>query len=452
MTRLAIFGASGDLTSRYLMPALARLEAEDLLPRDLAIVAVDRQPWDDARFTEHIRTKMPVDLTSDAARRVCERVTYARADVTSRDQVASALGDDPGDVVVYLALPPHLLPDVVDVLGGSNLGTGSLIVVEKPFGTDLNSARRLNRLLHSYFREEQVFRIDHFVHKQMVQNILGLRFANRIFEPVWDARHIERVDIIWEETLGLEDRASYYDRSGALRDMIQNHLLQLLCLVAMEPPASLHERDLRDAKVAVLRAVPTLTEEEVARSSVRARYSAGSSRGRAIPAYVDDEGIDPERGTETFAEVTLRVANWRWADTPFRLRSGKALGRDHAEIAIHFRPVPHLAFAPSGSRANVLHIEFDPDRLVIEIDINGPGDPFELEHAELDADLHDEGLPAYSRLLLEVLGCDPALSIRADEAEEAWRIVEPILEAWQRGAVPLLEYPAGSDGPTWRDA
>lgn len=448
MTRtIVIFGASGDLTSRYLMPALAHLDAEDLLDDGLEVVGIDRKEWDDERFRAHIEERLH-DVPPRGRDRLCGRLSYVRANVTEPADVAAALGGKKDGLVVYLALPPGIVPGVIDALGAADLGDDALVVVEKPFGTDLESARRLNRLLHASFREDQVFRIDHFVHKQTVLNLLGLRFANRIFEPVWNGSHIERIDIVWDETLALEGRASYYDTAGALRDMIQNHLLQLLCLVAMEPPATLDQRDLRDAKVAVLRAIPSLSDEEVARETVRARYGSGTIGGTEVRAYADEDGIEPERGTETFAEITLRVANWRWAGTPFRLRSGKALGRDHSEVAVHFREVPHLAFGPgAGSRPNVLRVTFDPDRLVLEMDVNGPGDPFDLEHIELDVDLHHRGLPTYSRLLLEVLERDPTLSIRADEAEEAWRIIEPILEGWGRDVVPLRSYPAGSNGP-----
>jgi glucose-6-phosphate 1-dehydrogenase len=230
--------------------------------------------------------------------------------------------------------------------------------------------------------------------------------------------------------------------------MIQNHLLQILTLVAMEPPASLSERDLRDAKVQVLRAVPTMDEAAVKHRTVRARYTSGRIGDRIIPSYADEDGIDPARGTETFAQVELRIETWRWAGVPFVLRSGKALGRDRSAINVYFRPVPHLAFGPrAGAEPNVLHISFDPDRLVLTMNINGPGDPFDLEQVALDVDLAEEGLPAYARLLHEVLDGDPTLSIRDDEAEESWRIVEPILEGWENDAVPLLEYPAGSNGP-----
>jgi glucose-6-phosphate 1-dehydrogenase len=321
-------------------------------------------------------------------------------------------------------------------------------VVEKPFGTDSGSARDLNRRIAAVFPEEAVFRIDHFLGQQTVQNLLGLRFANRLFEPVWNHAHLSRVEIVWDETLGLEGRAGYYDHTGALRDMLQNHLLQMLALVAMEPPAGLTERDLRDRKLDVLRATRAMTAAEAGRSSVRARYTAGTVEGRRLPDYAAEEGVDPDRQTETYAEVSLAVDNWRWAGVPFVLRSGKALAADRTEITLHFRPVPHSAFGGRDpARPNRLRLAVDPDRIGVDINLNGAGDPFDLEPAELALDLAPQELPAYARLLVDILDGDPTLSIRGDEAEEAWRIVEPVLASWQAGEVPLRTYPAGSSGP-----
>ena len=247
----------------------------------------------------------------------------------------------------------------LEALSRASLPQGSRVVIEKPFGEDLASAQALNRLLHQSFPENAVFRIDHFLHLQTVQNVLGLRFANRIVEQLWNRDHVERVEIVWDESLTLEGRASYYDRVGALKDMIQNHLLQLLCLVGMEAPLTLDERTLRDRKIDVLRAIRRLSPQEVEQYTVRARYSAGRIGECQVPNYADEEGIDPARGTETFAQVTLWIDNWRWAGVPFVLRSGKALGRERREIAVHFRPVPHLAFEANDPPPNVLRLLLD---------------------------------------------------------------------------------------------
>lgn len=448
--RLTIFGAAGDLTSRYLVPALARLHEADLFPDSLSILGISIEDWDTARFRRHIAERLDIHAVgiSHATREaILARMEYARADVTDPGQVAAALGPLRAPIVAYLALPPAFARPTIEALATLDMPEGSRIVAEKPFGTDFESARELNRLIHTTFDERAVFRVDHFLMKQTIQNVLGLRFANRVFEHLWSRDHVERVEIIWDETVALEGRASYYDHAGALRDMVQNHLLQLVCLVGMEPPVTFGERDLRDRKVDVLRAVRRLSPEEVEQHTVRARYGAGRDGDREVPAYADEPGIDRSRGTETFAQVTLRIDNGRWADVPFVLRTGKALARSRREIRVHFRPVPHLAFEGPAPRANVLRLEMDPDRMALLININGPGDPFDLECVDLDAQLSPQDLPAYARLLLAILEGDVTLSIRGDEAEESWRIVEPILEVWASGRGPLLEYPAGSDGP-----
>ena len=279
---------------------------------------------------------------------------------------------------------------------------------------------------------------------------MGLRFANGIFEPLWDRNHIERVEIVWDETLALEGRAGYFDHAGAFKDLIQNHLLQLLCLTAMEAPIALHRRNLRDRKIDVLRAIRRLDAEEVRQRTVRARYGAGRIGERDVPAYVDEEGVDPERRTETFAQVNLSVDNLRWAGVPFVLRTGKALARNRGEIAVHFKPVPHLPFQKAGEpRPNVLRVQLGPDRVALDVNINGPYDPFDLEQIELSAGFApQEFFSAYERIFLDLLEGNTTLFVRGDEAEESWRVVEPILEAWEQELVPLLEYPAGSDGPS----
>lgn len=450
--RLLICGATGDLTGRYLLPALAELAAAQALPERLEVIGVDRDAWDTARFRQHAAEQLArhaPDIAEAARRSLLSRCQYARADVTDPFTLAPAVTGCAGPLVAYLALPPGLFAPAICALAETPLPAGSRVVVEKPFGTSLTSARSLNRLIRARFPEGAVFRMDHFLGHQTVQNILGVRFANRIFEPVWNRHHIERVDLVWDETVALEGRARYYDESGALRDMVQNHLLQLLCLVAMEKPATLRERELRDCKVELLRRVGRLTAEEVAAHTLRGRYGAGQVGQRVLPAYAEEPGVDPERGTETFCDVTLFVDDERWSGVPFRLRTGKALGADRRYISVQFRPVPHLAFGQEGDPPlNRLTFRMGPDRLSLDVALNGAGDPFCLEPASLELQLAPQELSAYARLLLDVFEGDPSLSIRGDEAEESWRTVEPILAAWDNGAAPLVTYPAGSDGPS----
>ena len=453
--RMLILGATGDLTFRYILADLAQLREAGRLPEGFRISALARDDLDTGSYRAHAKERLgrhAAAVSEEARSGLAEAIEYHRADVTDPERVRAALAQACGEpVVAYLALPPFVFARAIEALKKVGLAEGSRVVVEKPFGENLETARDLNRLLHEAYPEEAVFRVDHFLGLQTVQNVLGLRFANRVFEPVWNHDHVERVEIVWDETLALEGRAGYYDTAGALKDMIQNHLLQLLYLVGMEPPITLHEHDLRDRKVDLLRAVRRLSPEEAGRLSVRARYAAGRVRGQEIPAYAEEEGIEPDRQTETFAEVTLFVDNWRWSGVPFVLRTGKAMARDRAEISVRFKPVPHFAFGQKTQPdPNVLRLGLDPDRIVLGVEINGPGDPFDLEHVELGTELTPQEIPAYGRLLLAVLEGDPTLSIRADEAEQSWRIVEPILQAWERGAVPLLEYPAGSDGPASR--
>lgn len=448
---MVIFGATGDLTSRYLLPALAKLHQAERLSDPFHIIGVARQPWNKDKFRKHIADSLEKhggQTHAEMRQGLLGSLDYERCDVSNPEEVSALLKPLKKPFVAYLAIPSGLFEPVIDALLRVQLASGSRIVCEKPFGHDLASAQKLNRLLSKSLPENAVFRVDHFLHKQTIQNILGLRFANRIFEPVWNSQHIERVEIIWDETLSVDGRSSYYDSTGALLDMIQNHLLQLLCLVAMEVPHSLEEDDFRDRKVDVLRAIRRYSEEEVKGRTIRGRYASGAIAGRAIPAYVDEQGVDPSRNTETFAQVTLGVHSWRWAGVPFILRTGKALNRRRKSIEIYFKPVPHLVFGQDRAPApNVLRLNTTPDQLAVQVNINGPGDPFELERLEVNAELSPHELPAYARLLIDVLEGDPTLSIRDDEVEESWRVIEPIVEAWRANAVPLREYSAGSSGP-----
>ncbi len=448
--RLVIFGATGDLTGRYLLPGLAALAAAGHLPQGFQLVGAGREDWTDQDFRRWAADRLSRhggDLPGDAREAVIASSRYARADVTDGDEVGRAIAGG-GPLAAYLALPPALFPAAVSALHGASLPAGSTVVLEKPFGESLQEAVELNRLLAQTLPEEEVFRVDHFLAMSTVQNILGTRLGNRLLEPVWNSTHIEEVEIVWDETVALEGRAGYYDGVGALKDLVQNHLLQVLCLVAMEPPVSAGERDLRDRKLDVLRSVRPLSEQDVARRTRRARYGAGRIGDRTVPAYSEESGVDPALGTETYAEVELSLESWRWSGTTFRLRTGKALGRDRMEVAVRFRPVPHLPFEGAPDPApNVLRFGLDPEALTLELTGTGPGPYVQLSPLTLEARLAPAALPAYGRLLLDVLNDNPILSIRGDEAEESWRIVDPVVAAWSRGLVPLEEYPAGSEGP-----
>jgi glucose-6-phosphate 1-dehydrogenase len=365
-------------------------------------------------------------------------------------------------VAAYLALPAAVFPAAVRALGAVRLPPGSRIVLEKPFGQDLESAVELNRLLRrvaGVAGEQAVFRVDHALGMATVQNLLTARLANRVLEPVWNSTHIEQIDILWDETLALEGRANYYDRTGALKDVIQNHLFQILCLIAMEPPISLDERDFRDRKLDVLRAVRPLTREDVVSRTRRGRYTAGKlastggADGRAVPDYAEEDGVDLQRGTETFAEVVLELESWRWTGTRFLLRTGKALAGRRKEAVVRFRRVPHLPFGEDAEpAANELRIGLDgPYDFALSLTGRATGPPSHLAPLTLDADLSAPELPAYSRVLMDVLNGDITRSIRDDEAEQAWRVLTPVLQAWAEGRVPLEEYRAGSGGPPLLD-
>ncbi len=455
MKRIVIFGATGDLTARYLIPALAKLYEAGKLPSGIKIIGVDRREWKNdkngfRRLVLDGLDRHAAGVSAAArARMVTEVIEYRRADVTDAEGVISALEPLTEPILAYLALPPAVFAPTLEALKKAGLPEGSRVAIEKPFGVDLRSAQSLNRLLHEFLPEQAIFRIDHFLAWQPFPTIMGLRFANGILEPLWDRNYIERVEILWEETLALEGRAGYFDHAGAFKDLIQNHLLQLLCLTAMEAPTALHRRNLRDRKVDVLRAIRHLSPEEAKTHTVRARYGAGRIGEKQIPAYTAEEGVDPSRGTETFAQVTFMIDNLRWAGVPFVLRGGKALSRFQGEIAVHFKPVPHLAFQRADyPRPNVLRVRLGPDRVTLNLNVNGPYDPFDLESIELGADFApQEFFAAYERLFFDLLEGNTTLFVRADEAEESWRVAAPILEAWEKDLVPLLEYPAGSDGP-----
>lgn len=451
--RLVIFGGTGDLTGRYLLPGLAALRARGDLSERFELVGASREDFSDEQYRTWAAgwlERQAPDLDTGMTTPLVRSSRYQRLELTDPESVRACIAGE-GPVAVYLALPPAVFPTAVSALHRTGLSPESQVVLEKPFGEDLDSARALNRLLAELVDERHVFRVDHFLAMSTVQNVLGTRLANRVLEPIWNSAHIDEVEIVWDESLALEGRAGYYDHVGALKDMVQNHLLQLLCLMAMEPPISLGERDLRDRKVDVLRSVRPFNDRDVATQTRRARYRAGRLGDRDVPAYVDEDGVTPEHGTETYAEVALEIDSWRWSGTTFRLRTGKAMGQDRKEVVVHFRPVPHHPFEQSHeSVPNLLRFGLNPEGLTLELTGTGPGAALSLVPLTLSAHIEPPELPAYGRILLDVLHGDATLSIRADEAEEAWRVLTPVLAGWSRNLAPLEEYDAGSRGPPER--
>ncbi len=448
ISTLVILGAGGDLTSRLLLPGLASLLASSR-GSDIRLIGVDRDPMTDAAWKRRVG-KAFSGVGGRRIDEVLESSMYLRADVTDPEALGRVLATATGRVALYFALPPAVTVLACRTLATMTLPDGIVLAIEKPFGTDLTSAQSLNRLLQRLVPEEQVFRVDHFLGKSTVINLLGLRFANRIFEPLLSAQNVAHVEIRIEEDLGLEGRAGYYDKAGALVDMIQSHLLLVLALATMEPPATVDSEDLRGAMAQLLRATRAWKRDGTA--SRRARYTAGTIGRRKLPAYASESGVDKARGTETLAELTVAIDNWRWAGVPFVLRSGKAIGEPRQEVVFTFRDVPHLPTGFGGpSRQAQLRIGIRPATLSLDLVTNGRDDPFDLEWDTLDAEFGPSELSAYGEVLAELLDGDPTLSVRGDIAEQCWRIVAPVLAAWRAERVPLDSYAAGTRGPkSWR--
>lgn len=446
--RLLLLGASGDLTSRLLMPAVAQLAEADLLPPGFSILGASNAEWTTEDFRDHVATELEKHSTASPAARdaVVRMLSFRPADVTRPEDVGALLGDDRPDTLVYLALPPFLFEPVLTALAGTRLRPSEAVAIEKPFGNDLASARHLNELLRVRLPEPTIFRVDHFLSDELVRRVVALRFLNRVFEPTWNSVHVERVDISWLESLTLEGRAGYYDGAGALKDMVQNHLMEVMALVLMEQPSRIDDASFRGARVEALRAVATPSVQDMARKSVRARYTAGTIGSRRVPSYVDEPGVDPSRHTETYASLTVEVENPRWNGVPFTLRSGKALPDDAAEIAIHFRPLPkYLLDRWPGVGTNVLRLGLTEPYVRLATTLNGPDR--RAEGHDLAVRAPASRRTAYANLILNMLNCDATLFIRGDEAEESWRIIDPVMNAWRSAAVPMQEYVAGQAAP-----
>ena len=461
-----VFGGSGDLAERKLLPALYHRDRDRQIPDGARIIGASRSPLTTDEYRAFARKAVEThvaqsDLETQAVDRFLSRLHYRTVDAKEDagwDELKSLL-DEAGDERIrafYLAVGPGLFGDLasrIKEMGLSNESTR--LVVEKPVGRDLQSARALNAVIGEHFREDQVFRIDHYLGKETVQNLMALRFANVLYEPVWNSAYIDHVQITVAESVGLEGRAGYYDKAGALRDMVQNHLVQLMCLVALEPPAALSADALRDEKLKVLRALKRIDATNVENLTVRGQYRAGASNGGAVKGYLDDLG-EESSDTETFVAIKAEIANWRWAGVPFYLRTGKRLTQRMSEIVVTFRKIPHSIFGNAAGHVvqNQLVMRLQPDEGVkqwLMIKDPGPGG-MRLRHVPLDMSFAESfgvrNPDAYERLLMDVVRGNQTLFMRKDEVEAAWEWVDPILSAWDEVSLRSQGYTSGTWGPS----
>lgn len=463
---LVIFGASGDLAKRKLLPALGRLAAEDALAPEVTLVGVARTPLTDEEFRARCRGAMAsagpgADHLIAGARYVAGGYDDA-ATYTALEQLIRKLDERSGAAgnrVFYLATPPQLFGSIAERLGAAGLANSRIdgfvrLVIEKPFGWDAESARELYVQISSVFAEEQVFRIDHYLAKETVQNLLAVRFANAIFEPIWNRTWVDNVQITVAESIGVEGRGGFYETAGAMRDIVQNHVLQVLSLFLMEPPTSFHAEAIRDEKLKLLRAIRPLTaEEDIARHTVRGQYARGGTRQEPMPAYREEAGVDPVSNVETFAALRLHIDNWRWAGVPVYVRTGKRLPQRVTEVAVEFQRPPQLPLFPgSDPEPDALLLRVAPtEGLSIRFGAKVPGRSFDVRKASMDF-AYADGFPngsadAYERVIFDALLGDPTLFIRADEVGRSWRIVDPIIEYWAGATEPIPLYQAGTWGP-----
>ena len=474
---LVIFGATGDLTRRKLIPALYNLAADGNLPSSLAVICFARREKTSESFREELgeaaRKFSRRPINDDLWSRFAANIFYHQSNFQDRagydslaremDEIDARLGTG-GNRLYYLASSPTEFDIILENLRSSGLsqakpGAWSRLIVEKPFGTDLPSAHRLNAAVASAFPERDTFRIDHYLGKETAQNLMVLRFANTVFEALWNHRYVENIQITASEPLGIGTRAGYYEQSGAMRDMVQNHLLQLLCLTAMEPPIDLGADAVRDEKVKVLRALRPLTGANVAKNVIRAQYTEGFINGHEVPGYRSEPGVAPESMTETYVALRLHIDNWRWAGVPFFMRVGKRLPKSGTEIAIQFRGAPPVLFNSESQLQdpNVLVIRIQPDEgISFRMAAKMPGALVQIEPVKMDfhyGTSFGKATPeAYERLLLDAMSGDATLFARRDEVEHAWKFVDGIRAAWDDGQAPRLDfYPAGSWGPREAD-
>lgn len=461
-----IFGGTGDLTFRKLLPSLYSTFRDGLIDPSSRIIGASRSPLSSesyrARVAEALsRHLAPADVDDVSRQAFLEQISYVEVNALADDgwdRLSAALGDSDRVRVFYLATSPDIFNPICRQLKSAGLITDkSRVVLEKPIGHDLATARQINHGVGEVFAEQAIFRIDHYLGKESVQNLLALRFANALFDPLWNSRYIEHIQITVAETVGVEGRGGYYDHAGALRDMVQNHLLQVLCLVTMEPPSQLATESVRDEKLKILHALGPIAREDVLNRTVRGQYRAGAIGGQPVSGYLEEPGIQPDSDTETFVSLKTEIHNWRWAGMPIYLRTGKRLATKTSEIVVHFRAVPHSIFPGYGTQ------EMLPNKLVIRVQPNegvnlhlmtkepGPGG-LRLREAVLNLSFLDtfkQRFPdAYERLLLDVVRGQPTLFMRRDEVEAAWNWIEPILDGWQEFNVRPKPYVSGTWGPS----
>ena len=471
-TTLVIFGGTGDLAHRKLLPAIYNLAHEGALPERFNLIAVSRSEMDSDEYRQLARESIakfsrrpPDDQVLD---KLLEQLRYV-AGTFDDDSVFENLGQELGKFddeagiafnrVFYLSTSPAFFALIIEKLGAHGLAKHAdaevRVVIEKPFGTRASEAAELNRQVLSVMDESQVYRIDHYLGKETVQNVLAFRFANGMFEPIWNRNYIDYVQITASEDLGIGSRAGYYDSAGALRDLVQNHMLQLLTLLCMEPPVTFDADEVRDEKVKVLHAV----EPPPADAVIRGRYTAGMAEGKDAVGYIEEEGVPEDSTTETFVALRLEVDNWRWAGVPIYLRTGKRLARKTTEIAVTLKPVPHLAFQAEGSvgvQPNQLILTVQPNEGVsLSLGAKIPGTRLRIRPVNMEflygTSFMSQSPEAYERLIMDTMRGDPTLFTRNDEVEAQWRIIDPILERWEHDDTPLAEYPAGSQGPDEAD-
>jgi glucose-6-phosphate 1-dehydrogenase len=471
---MVIFGATGDLAHRKLIPALYNLAADGELPPAVTVIGFARRPKKDEEFRNELaettkqfsRQKVRDEIWKTFA----QSLFYHQSEFDDEkgyhslakrlDQVDKERGTRGNRLFYFAAAPEQFEPILKNLkaagLNKPNEGSWARVIIEKPFGRDLASARELNRVVRDAFSEDQTYRIDHFLGKETAQNILVLRFANAIFEPIWNARYIDHLQITAAETLGVEARGGYYETAGALRDMVQNHMLQLLCLVAMEPPTDLGADSIRDEKVKVVRSLRRYAPQEVEKFVVRGQYTAGAVSGKPVVGYRDEEKVNPTSETETYVALRMQVDNWRWSDVPIYVRVGKRLPKSATEISVHFKRAPMVLFNRDSTTLdqNVLVIRIQPDEgISLRMMAKIPGTSLRIEPVKMDfhygTSFGKASPEAYERLLLDAMSGDPTLFARRDEVEEAWAFIDPIERAWSQkeNAPTLCFYPAGSWGP-----